>query len=177
MRVLLTGATGHIGRQLLKHLVSRGDDVCVLALPGTTQQIRKYDNVTVVEGDLSDEDALLRATDSARIVYHLAGSVIGAAPREFSRVNIEGTENLLRACESSKIQRFVFTSSVAVYAPAPTPEGWPITEKSPIRTQGRMPLMTYAHSKIAAEKAILRRQDSGVFECTIIRAPAVYSKD
>ncbi|HYR88132.1 MAG TPA: NAD(P)-dependent oxidoreductase [Terriglobia bacterium] len=176
MKVLLTGATGIIGPDVLTRLLARGDDVCVLARPDTMDKIKHRDRIEVVAGDLSDTKALEKATQGCEIVYHLAGLTIGAGLRELTDVNVIGTEKLLRACEAAEINRFVFLSSVAVYAPAPTPNRWPVTEERAIRAYGNPNLKNYAQSKIDAEKEVLRFQGKGKFDCTILRSAPVYSK-
>src|SRR5215475_13158281 len=107
MRVLLTGATGLIGPCVLEHLLSRGDDVHVLALPETVLQVPRHDRVRVVAGSLAQNDRLGEATQGVEVVYHLGAMQLGSNPEDLIRVNVQGTGNLLRASVDNFVRRFV----------------------------------------------------------------------
>jgi nucleoside-diphosphate-sugar epimerase len=179
VRVLLTGATGFVGSQVLEQLLDRGDEVRVLALPDTVESLRHRDRVEVIAGSLSDSAVLVEATRGAEIVYHLAAIHLSALraitdPADLRVVNVEGTDRLLRACAIGAVRRIVFTSSVAVYNPAPWRFMWPIHETHPLRTTGEDNLRSYALSKIEAEDLIRRVHQEHGIETIILRAPAVY---
>lgn len=172
VKVCLTGATGFIGRYVLERLLADGDEVVVLALPETREQVPHRDRVEVVAGTLEDADALAEATGGAEVVYHLAALLPGSEPGDLFRVNVDGTENLLRA--SPEGVRFVFTSSAAVYRPAPWPFMWPITEDHPQAAYANEGLRSYGQSKIDAEQRILRAHDERGLEYVILRPTATY---
>src|SRR5687767_1804624 len=141
MRVLLTGATGFVGTEVLEQLLDRGDEVRVLALPETVERLRDREHVEVVAGSLSDPGALDEAARNVEVVYHLAAIHLSAlrasvSPGDLRIVNVEGTGHLLRACAANAVRRVVFTSSAAVYNAAPWPFMWPIHETFPLRTTG-----------------------------------------
>jgi UDP-N-acetylglucosamine/UDP-N-acetyl-alpha-D-glucosaminouronate 4-epimerase len=179
VRVLLTGATGFVGSQVLEQLLERGDEVRVLALPDTVESLRHRDRVEVIAGNLSDSAALAEATRGAEIVYHLAAIHLSALraiadPADLRIVNVEGTGRLLRACANGAVRRVVFTSSVAVYNTAPWRFMWPIRETHPLRTTGEDNLRSYALSKIEAEDVIRRAHQEHGIETIVLRPPAVY---
>jgi nucleoside-diphosphate-sugar epimerase len=174
MQVLLTGATGLIGPYVLERLLEGGDAICVLALPETVEQVPSHDRVRVIAGSLDDREALAEATQGVEIVYHLAGLLPGNEPEDILRVNVQGTENLLQACVSAGVHRFVFISSVAVYSPAPWPFMWPITEHHPLRAHGNDALSRYGRSKVAAEDLILRFHREHGLAYVILRPSVVY---
>lgn len=179
MPVLVTGATGFVGSQVLEQLLERGDDVRVLALPDTLESLHYRDRVEVVVGNLSDPRALANATRGVDVVYHLAAIHLSALrdsadPRDLRTVNVEGTERLLRACADCAVRRIVFTSSVAVYNAAPWPYMWPINETFPLRTMGEANLRSYAQSKIEAEDLVRRAHQEYGIEVMILRSAAVY---
>ena len=176
MDVLLTGATGLVGQHLLRRLLAEGDAVRVLALPDTVDRIPKHDRVELLVGDLSRPRVLAEAVEGMEVVYHLAARVLGAGTRDLISVNVLGMENLLAACARS-VKRFVFISSVAVYAPAPDPDRWPITEDAPLQAHGSEHLQSYGQSKIEGEKKLLRYHHAHKLEYTIVRPPAVYGKE
>jgi UDP-glucose 4-epimerase len=179
MRVLLTGATGFVGSEVLDQLLDRGDDVRVLALPDTLEALRHRDRIDVIPGSLGDAAALAAATRDAEVVYHLAAIHLSALrananPRDLGIVNVEGTGHLVRACAASAVRRVVFTSSVAVYNAAPLPFMWPIHETHPLRTTGDDNLRNYARSKIEAEDLIRRAHQELGIEAVVLRSAAVY---
>ncbi|HEV7860310.1 MAG TPA: NAD(P)-dependent oxidoreductase [Pyrinomonadaceae bacterium] len=174
MRVLLTGATGLIGSRVLERLLARGDAVNVLALPETLELLPVDNHLNVIKGDLDNTAALKQATDGVDIVYHVAGLIAGSSPQQLVRVNVQGTENLLNASVASGVGRFVYTSSVSVYSPAPYPFMWPITEDSPLKAHGSEALKNYGQSKIDAEGLVQRTQREEGLEYVIIRPPTVY---
>lgn len=179
MRVLLTGATGFVGSQVLEQLLDGGDEVRVLALPGTEESLRHRNRVELFAGSLSDPDVLGQATRGAEIVYHLAAIHLSALraiadPKDLRVVNVEGTGRLLQACAANVVRRIVFTSSVAVYNAAPWPFMWPIHETHPLRTTGEDNLRSYALSKVEAEDLIRRAHQEHGIESIVLRVPAVY---
>ena len=137
MRALVTGASGFVGRHLIDHLESRGDDVV-----GT-------DRHTGV--DILDEAAVRKAVGDARpeVVYHLAAwSDVGGSwsdPLAVFRVNAEGTLRVLQASAEHGVDRVVLVGSADVYGPVAEDE-LPLTEDSPLR-----PASPYAVSKAAAD--------------------------
>jgi UDP-glucose 4-epimerase len=179
VRVLLTGATGFVGSQVLDQLVQRGDEVRVLVLPRTLASLRHRDRVEVIEGGLEDDTALATATGGVDVVYHLAAIHLSALlavteARDLKAVNVEGTDRLLRACGANAVRRIVFTSSVAVYNAAPWALMWPIHETHPLRTTGDDNLRNYALSKIEAEDRIRRAHQELGIQTIVLRAAAVY---
>jgi nucleoside-diphosphate-sugar epimerase len=177
--VLVTGATGFVGSQVLEQLLERQQQVRVLALPDTLEHVHRRDRVEIVAGSLSDEGALAAATRDVDVVFHLAAIHLSALraiadPRDLRTVNVDGTERLLRACAVSHVRRIVFTSSVAVYNAAPWPSMWPIDEAYPPRTTGEANLRNYALSKIEAEALIRRAHQEHGIEAVVLRAAAVY---
>src|SRR5215470_6055232 len=155
MRLLLTGATGLIGKHVLERLVQSGHTVRVLALPATVEQVPHHRRVKVSAGGLEDQRLLDKAAQGVSIVYHLAGLVPGCPPEDLIRVNVNGTRNLLRASLSARVRRFVFISSTAVYAPPDFLVERNIDESHPLRKKADGYLKHYAQSKIGAEKLIL----------------------
>jgi nucleoside-diphosphate-sugar epimerase len=177
--VLVTGATGFVGSQVLEQLLECGEQVRVLALPDTLERMHQRDRVDIVVGNLNDPDALAEATREVDVVYHLAAIHLSALrasadPRDLRTVNVDGTKRLLQACAVNQVRRIVFTSSVAVYNAAPWPSTCPIDETYPLRTTGEANLRSYALSKIEAE-ALMRRahQEHGI-EAVVLRSSAVY---
>ena len=75
-----------------------------------------------MKGDINDPDAVRKALQDIEIVFHSAAMVsvprCSKEPELAKRINVEGTRNLLRIAADSKVERFVFASSAAVYQAA-----------------------------------------------------------
>src|SRR5258708_4952759 len=112
-QILITGATGFIGRQLTRDLVERGHAVRILARNRRKAKALFGDSVEVATGDLDDGASLARACRGAEVVYHIAGIYrFGLRHRrELWRANVEGTENLLRSAADADVGKVVHLSS------------------------------------------------------------------
>lgn len=139
VKALVTGASGFVGRHLVCHLQSAGDEVIGV------------DRVTTGGVDITDADAVSDLINRVRptVVYHLAGwADVGGSwqhPVEAFRANAEGTLNVLSAATSAGVERVLAVSSADVYGIV-TPDELPLTEDSPLR-----PASPYAASKVAAD--------------------------
>jgi CDP-glucose 4,6-dehydratase len=142
-RVFVTGATGLVGGWLVRRLLEAEADVVCLVRDWTPQSelvtSRMIDQVTVVRGDICDQEVLERALGEFEIetVMHLAAqSIVGIAnrnPGSTFEANIGGTWKLLDACRRSpKVQQVVTASSDKAYGDAPT---LPYKEDTPLNGQ------------------------------------------
>ena len=115
-QILITGATGFIGRQLTRDLVARGDRVRVLARNGDKAWDLFGDHVETVVGDVGDPASLEKACRGIGTIYHIAGIYrFGLRHRrELWETNVEGTENLLRSAAAAGAERVVHLSSGGV---------------------------------------------------------------
>ncbi|MDP6908603.1 MAG: NAD(P)-dependent oxidoreductase [Flavobacteriales bacterium] len=125
-RVLITGATGSIGRQTMKFLAERTDqlDVTCFIHKGDPLSRRKEfrnlaKNMTCVYGDIADLGSIMIATHNQDQVIHLAGIIPPLAdkvPEMAHRVNVQGTLNLVTALEKNSPDAFLlYSSSISVY--------------------------------------------------------------
>ena len=115
-QILITGATGFIGRQLTRDLVDQGERVRVLARDRRKAWELFGDTVEISLGDLNDPAALARACREVEIIYHVAGCYrFGLRHRrELWRTNVEGSEELFRAALECGAGRVVHLSSAGV---------------------------------------------------------------
>jgi len=151
MKILVVGGAGYIGSHMLKILHGAGMDVLTLdnLSSGYRDAVRYGD---CVQGDLGDTDALhsLFRKHRPEAVFHFASSIqVGESmqsPRKYYRNNVVNTINLLDVMLDYGVNRFVFSSSAAVYG---RPERSPIDEAHPIA-----PLSPYGKSKAMVEQVL-----------------------
>jgi dihydroflavonol-4-reductase len=119
-QILITGATGFIGRQLTRDLAFQGRSVRVLARNRRKAQALFGDTVEICAGDLGDPAAVAKACRGVGLVYHIAGIYrFGLRHRrELWDTNVEGTETILRAASEAGVGRVVHLSSAGVLAKA-----------------------------------------------------------
>ena len=155
---LVIGASGFLGGSLVAALCGRG--VKVRGLVRTTSDLRRLAGLgaEIVRGDVCDPASLREAARGQQVVFHAAAKVPDWGPRrEFFRVNLDGTRNLVAACQDAGVERLVHVSSLTVLG-LPR-QGAAVDEQSPYDTS---PHDAYTASKIAAEKICLRRMASTI---------------
>ncbi|MEQ8231431.1 MAG: NAD(P)H-binding protein [Gammaproteobacteria bacterium] len=148
-RILLTGATGFIGRHVQHVLLDAGCAVTALVRAQSPRRNVLLPGVEVLTGALDDVPLLLDALPQVDLVVYVAGSVRGREANDFRAANIDGIAALVEAAAGTGGTRVVLVSSLAASRPA---------------------LSAYAASKRAGE-ALLQR--SGL-EWVVLRPPAVY---
>ena len=148
--IAVTGGAGRVGRLLASSLGALGHAVRILDLPQA--DFDGLERFETLPGDICDFEYMRSALAGADVVVHLAALLPPVAeerPELTHRVNVEGTENTLRAMDSmAGAGVLVFSSSVVVYGNTQSMEP-PITTDAPLRGAG-----AYAESKIAAEEAM-----------------------
>src|SRR5687768_15768538 len=143
MRVVVAGATGVIGRPLVRQLLEAGHEVVGLARPGRTDAVAAT-GATPAAADVLDRDAVLAAVAEARpdVVVHQATSLPASILRpiapvrgmqQTNRLRSEGTANLVAAAERAGARRFVSHSIAFGYRPGPgvRTEGDPLWVEAP----------------------------------------------
>lgn len=124
MTVVVTGASGHLGANLVRALLDRGERVRVLVHRSSAALAELEHRVEQVQGSVCAPDSLGPAFAGAERVYHLAGviSIDGDANGRVHRVNVEGTRHVARACLSAGVGRLVHVSSVHAFDMDPRDE-------------------------------------------------------
>ncbi|MFW6153149.1 MAG: NAD-dependent epimerase/dehydratase family protein, partial [Halobacteriota archaeon] len=117
MRYFVTGGTGFLGREVVRQLVDRGDEVVALAR-SPKKADRLPSPVDVVEGDITDKASMRDQMDDVDGVFHIAGWYkVGVDDRKTAEdVNVLGTRNVLELMEELGITRGVYTSTLAVFS-------------------------------------------------------------
>ncbi|AQA17671.1 hypothetical protein BST95_04890 [Halioglobus japonicus] len=114
-KVLITGATGFIGNHVTRLCLERGHEVRAMVMPGEDRSPLNGFDVEFVEGNLLDPDSLQRAVQGVEKVFHLAAlfAIWTKDPDLHYKINVNGTESLMRAALAAGVEKVVYTSSVA----------------------------------------------------------------
>lgn len=129
MKIFTTGATGFIGRELVRRLAGTGHQLRCLVRPTSHTTAIEAPHVTLVRGDVTDRASLVEGMRGCDWVVNLANlyEFWHHDRRTFDAVNVEGTRNVLEAARETGAAKIVHVSTVAAYGDAP----WPIDERSP----------------------------------------------
>lgn len=156
--VLVTGATGTVGHPIAERLVAGGHRVRALVRsPERAREILPA-GVEALRGDVADAGSVAAAVNGCEVVYHAAGlpEQWRLDPADFARVNVEGTRNLVDAALAAGVGRFVYTSTIDVFAWTP---GEPFDE-SVIDPEPRP--THYERSKQEADRIVTEALDRGL---------------
>jgi NAD dependent epimerase/dehydratase len=171
--ILVTGADGFIGSNLVERLVADGRSVrafCMYNPQGSwgwldqaSETVRR--GIEVRLGDIRDGAFVAEACRGVDVVLHLAALIAipysYAAPESFVATNVSGTLNVLEGARRHDVKRVVHTSTSEVYG---TPTELPIRESHPLNAQS-----PYAATKVAADQLALSYHRSFGTPVTILR--------
>src|ERR1700752_4947136 len=149
MTVLVTGGAGYIGSHMVLALVEAGESVVVIDNLSTGFSAFLPEGVPLFIGDAGDENLVEGVIEQHNIesIIHFAGSVVVPDsmrdPLGYYRNNTFATRSLLNAAVRGGINRFIFSSTAAVYG---NPDRVPVPEIAPTR-----PLSPYGFSKLMSE--------------------------
>ncbi len=168
MIVALTGASGHIGSNLIRELLSLGHQVRVL-LHLDNRAFNGLD-ITIIQGTLHQREALLKLFEGSEIVFHLAALIsIGKKKMdELVRVNVEGTKNVIECCKLAKVKRLVHFSSI--HALDGGKHCFKLDESSPLNLDSRIP---YERTKAISEQLAIEEAQKNGLELVVVNPTAV----
>jgi nucleoside-diphosphate-sugar epimerase len=157
-RILITGATGTVGHPIARRLADEGRDVRALVRDVGRATPLLPAGVTPVAGDVGDPSSVREAADGCTTFFHAAGlpEQWRLDSQDFQRVNVEGTRNVVEAALAERCERFVYTSTIDVFAWTP---GEPFDE-SVIDPEPRP--THYERSKQEADRIVTAALDRGL---------------
>jgi len=152
MKILITGGSGFLGINLIRHLFGAGErDIVVLDIAPFDYPERG--SIDSVQGDIRDKDAVRKAMRDVGCVVHTAAALPLYSREDIFATDVDGTQNLLEAAFSAGVKRFIQISSTAVYG---IPDHHPLYEDD--RLVGVGP---YGRAKILAEERCLAFRGRG----------------
>lgn len=168
MKVLVTGATGFLGKQVVRALLKRGHAVRAMVRPGIAEtEWHDENSVEVYHADLRSSDDLLPAFDGVDVLIHLAAVVSGSEDAQLAGT-VAGTERLLAAMARSQTRRLVLASTLSVYDwSAPW---FSLTEETPLEPRHQLYRRDgYAISKTWQERIVRKAAESNDWNLTVLR--------
>ncbi|NCA69477.1 MAG: NAD-dependent epimerase/dehydratase family protein [Sphingobacteriia bacterium] len=175
-QVLVTGATGKVGRRLVAALLEGGHPVTLLTrAPEVARTLWPAHAPAIRAADLTRPERLSGACEGIDTVFHLASHAPGAdepdlyaAPGHWS-VTAEGTANLMVEAALSGVSRVIYLSSIKAMGEQVGTLGRPADESLTPR-----PETLYGRAKLAAEARVLAFGRSGTCHAAVLRLPMVY---
>jgi 2-alkyl-3-oxoalkanoate reductase len=172
LRVLVTGASGFLGREVVQAARAAGHEVVALVRP--TAQLADLGwpaSVTVVRGDLRQVGDWAKDLAGIEAVAHLAAAPTGDLPTQFSST-VVATENLLAHLPMQSLRRFVHVSSFSVYDYGCVGFRGSLTEATPVDSAPEK-RDAYTITKIAQERLVTEACEAAVTPLVVIRPGAI----
>ncbi len=112
--ILVTGATGFVGRHLVTRLMAEGYRVRCLIPAGQSDQLPWENLPEIIEGNVFDEEVLFRAVSGVHVIFHLANAQWWGRPRDLERIELVGTRNLVAAARAARVGRIITLSHLGL---------------------------------------------------------------
>ncbi|HUG26467.1 NAD-dependent epimerase/dehydratase family protein [Piscinibacter sp.] len=167
MKVFLTGGTGFIGQALVSRIRGRGWPLKVLVRDPQSQAAQwiARQGATLVQGDVTEPTGLAAALEGSDVVIHNAGVYEFGADRatmaRMTRVNVDGTENMMAAAHAAGVSKVVYVSTAWALGPSGRPPAASVSKDE--RWLDEAPyLSAYHRSKADAHRVALRWRAKGL---------------
>lgn len=164
---MVTGASGFVGRHLIRYLISLGERVHALVRSHEDAVTLQKMGVSTVVGDICERSTLSRAIHGARVIYHCAAASPSCDDDEIRRTNLDGVRNLLHVAQHEGSSRIILLSSTNVLGPGSYENA---TELSPTRRSREV----FADVKIDSEQLGLQFSKTRGTDVTILRPGLIY---
>jgi len=167
MNIFITGGSGFLGKHLSNFLIKQDHKVTIFDnFSNSNSKISPTsDKIKIIEGDILDYSKLSKSMQNMELVIHLAAQISVKDsinhPENTIKINVEGTQNILKSCLENKIKNSIAASTAAVFGDQSI---MPLTEDSP-----KNPISPYGKSKLIMEEKILEFSKQNNFNSIILR--------
>lgn len=178
MKLLITGASGFLGKYVVAEALRRGHQVRAIVRPSYDEKRLTWHNhpaLDLIRLDLRRKNGIDEVLWGVDAVIHLAAAKQGDFYTQFAGTVI-ATENLLDAMSQTEVKRLVAISTFSVYDYLHTPSGHTITENSPLEPE-MLQRDEYAQTKLIQEELVRDFEKNHHAEVTILRPGMVYGRD
>lgn len=163
--VLITGATGFIGVELVRQLGARGIRPRILVRRPHRAALLTSFETDPIQGDLTSPETLRRAVEGVDTIIHLGGRASFESYRRLRPTIVDGTVELGRMAAAAGVKHFVYASSLFVYG----------NQEAPIDGSTKaVPRLGYGRAKLEAEAGLAKIAASSGMGLACIRLPHVY---
>ncbi|MEM3143584.1 MAG: NAD-dependent epimerase/dehydratase family protein [Candidatus Nitrosotenuis sp.] len=178
MRICVTGGAGFIGRHLVNLLLNKGHYVTIFDNFSNSKMefvapLMKR-GVNVIEGDITEKNDIEHSIAGSDVVVHLAAKISVSEsmnkPLETTKVNVDGTMNILDGCKKYGVKNIILVSSAAVYGNTDSPTTI-LTEQS-----NTNPISPYGKDKLLMEQNVKLFLEAHKMNCIIFRVFNVYGE-
>ncbi|MDF3028638.1 MAG: UDP-glucose 4-epimerase [Fluviicola sp.] len=166
-RVIITGATGFVGKNLLRFLDTAHYDITLMSRDLTKLNENLF-GFSVVYGDLNDKNSLKKAFEQQDILINLAAEVRNQ--EKLDQTNVQGTNNLIEAVKYSGISKIIHLSSVGVVGKSYSPVSYLVDE-----LERPTPQNLYEQTKLKSEEALFN-QNNGAYQLVVLRPTNVFGE-
>jgi len=180
--VLITGSNGFIGSRVVETLFGYGfrNLRCFVRQSANLSNLNKiissYDeaNIELIKGNLLSADDCKKATQGAKVIFHLAAGIEKSFPGCFLN-SVVSTRNLLDSTiQNKKLKRFLNVSSFAVYSGAKIKRGGLLDEKSELESRAHLRFEAYTYGKVKQDELLLEYNKKYNIPFVIVRPGIVY---
>jgi 2-alkyl-3-oxoalkanoate reductase len=171
-RVLVTGATGFLGRRTAEMLIKQGFSVRALVrTPSKAGNLARL-GAEIAQGDVTDPDSLKPAFEDIDYVIHAAADTSGTE-QGARQVTINGTRNILDLCASRPVKKLIYISSCSVYGSADYKDGQVVDENSPLEGFPERRGI-YSWAKLEAEKIVMDYMNQDKVRAVCLRPGTIF---
>jgi UDP-glucose 4-epimerase len=167
MNIFITGGSGFLGKHLSIFLIKQNHKVTIFDnfSNSNSEIFPTNDKIKIIEGDILDYFKLSKSMQNMELVIHLAAQISVKNsidnPKNTIRINVEGTQNILKSCMENNTKNFIAASTAAVFGDQSIVQ---LTENSP-----KNPISPYGKSKLMMEEKILEFSKQNNFNSIILR--------
>lgn len=170
-RIFLTGGSGYVGRNLVRHFVARGIEVTALARSDKSAERLRSLGATVVRGDVLDASLCAAMAGCDTLIHAAADTDHGPATERQRRVNVDGTRAVIEAARRAGIRKVIHLSTESVLA-----TGRPLVNVDETMPLPLNPAGGYSRTKAAAERIALAA-NANDFAVVVLRPRFVWGRD